>query len=49
MVSGNINDDQVPCGGTQLVLGYKTDSHFLSLLPGEHSRVADPPPAQSIR
>ena len=51
VISGNIEDENVPCPGPELLLGYKTNSHYMSLLP----RVAAPSmsqlhsPSHSIR
>ena len=37
-ISGNITDPENLCGGEPLVLGYKTNSHYISLLPLEEEK-----------
>ena len=33
VISGNIENEAVPCPGPELLLGYKTGSHYMSLVP----------------
>ena len=41
MISGNIDNEKVPCKGSQIHLGYLVDRHYQSILPSSNPNLDD--------